>query len=85
MLSGLFTTKACYAIKENNKNKSFCRGKLPFCERKLTFWWRKLRKAYFAAAFSLPVKITILPTQIEKSQGKKIWIARVAILYTMLV
>lgn len=23
--------EACYTIKENNKEKSFCRGKLPFC------------------------------------------------------
>ena len=44
MLSSLFADDACYTIKEN-KEKSFCRGKLPFCRR-------KLRKSYFALAFS---------------------------------
>ena len=49
MLSVLSATEACYGIKEinNNKEKSFCRGKLPFCRLKLPFYWRKLRKTYF--------------------------------------
>ena len=61
MLSVLFETEVCSTIKENtNEEKSFCRGKLPFCQRKLLFHWRKLRKAYFASAL-------FLPAQIEKS------------------
>ena len=43
VLSGLFFTDACYKIKENYKEKSF------YC--------RKLRKAYFALVFFLPVQI----------------------------
>ena len=54
MLSVFFAAEACYTIKENNnKEKSFCQRKLPF-------YWRKLRKAYFATTF-------FLPAQIEKS------------------
>ena len=71
MLSILLATEARYVIKENNnREKSFYRGKLPLCRRKLPFCWRKLRKAYFASAFFfffLPAQITILPKQIEKS------------------
>ena len=68
MLPVLSATEACYGIKEinNNKEKSFCRGKLPFCRLKLPFYWRKLRKTIFVGIF-LPARITILPTQIEKS------------------
>ena len=47
-----FATEDCYSIKENNnKEKSFCQGKLSLCRRKLPFCWQKLRKAYFASAF----------------------------------
>ena len=75
MLSVLFATEACYTIKENNNNnnnndnieKSFCQGKLAFYRHKLSFFWPKLRKAYFASVFSLQAQITILPTNIEKS------------------
>ena len=53
MLSVLFATEAGYTIKENNnKEKSFCRVKLPFCRRKLAFCRRKLKKTFFASAFS---------------------------------
>ena len=58
MLSVSFETEVCPTIKENtNEEKSFCRGKLPFCQRKLLFHWRKLRKAYFASALFLPARI----------------------------
>ena len=61
MLLVLFETEVCSTIKENSyEEKSFCRGKLPFCQRKLLFHWRKLRKVYFASAL-------FLPAQIEKS------------------
>ena len=33
MLSVLFATEAFYTIKENNKETSICRGKLPFRRR----------------------------------------------------
>ena len=57
MLSVLFETEVCSTIKENtNEEKSFCRGTLPFCQRKL-FHWRILRKAYFASALFLPAQI----------------------------
>ena len=57
MLSVLFETEVCSTIKENtNEEKSFCRGKLPFCQRKLLFHWRKLRKAYFASTLSWQAK-----------------------------
>ena len=53
MLSVLFAIEACYTIQEdNNKEKSFCPGKLPFCQHKLPFCMHKLKKAYFASAFS---------------------------------
>ena len=73
MLSVSFATETCYMIKEINKKikKSFCRSKSPFCQCKLLFCWQKLRKIYFASTFFLPAQITILLTQIEKSQGKK--------------
>ena len=46
MLSVLFAIETCYAIKaNNNKNKSRSLRNLEFC-------WRKLRKDYFASAFS---------------------------------
>ena len=33
MLSVLFATESCYMIKENNnKEKSFYRAKIPFCQ-----------------------------------------------------
>ena len=35
MLSVLFATETWYTIKENNREKSFCQGKLPFCQLKL--------------------------------------------------
>ena len=61
MLSALFATEACYAVKENNnKGNSLCQRKLPFC-------WRKLREEYFVMSHFLPAQITIFPTQIEKS------------------
>ena len=68
MLSVLFATKSCYLTKENNnKEKSYCLGKLPLCRRKLPFCWQELRKVYFALAFIYfffsQSQITILPTQ----------------------
>ena len=58
MLSVLFAPEACYTIKENNNNnnndnikKLFCQGKLAFYRRKLSFFWPKLRKAYFVSVF----------------------------------
>ena len=44
MLSVLFATEAWYTIKENNREKSFCQGKLPFFWHKLPFCQLKLRK-----------------------------------------
>lgn len=51
MLSVLFAAEACYIIKGNNKEKSFCQGKLPLCRHKLPFCWWKMRKAYFVLIF----------------------------------
>ena len=68
MLSVLFATEASSTIKENNyEEESINRGILPFSRRKLPFCWRKLRKAYFALTFYLPLQFTILLTQIEKN------------------
>ena len=53
----LLATEACYTIKENdNKEKSFCQEKLPFCQCKLQFYWHKLREVCFVPAFSCPCK-----------------------------
>ena len=62
MLSVLFATESCYTVKENNNNKENS-----LCQRKLPFYWRKLREEYFVMSHFLPVQITIFPTQIEKS------------------
>ena len=70
LLSVLFATEACYLIKDNNKEKSFCWDKLTFCLCKLPFCWRKLRKACFALAFFFAGEITnyqITDTNWEKS------------------
>ena len=56
-----------YTIKENNKEKSFCRGKLPFCRRKLPFSWWKLRKAYFGLAFFWRRKLPFCRCKLRKN------------------
>ena len=61
MLSVLFATESCYTVKENNNKEN------SLCQRKLPFYWRKLREEYFVMSHFLPVQITIFPTQIEKS------------------
>ena len=60
MLSGLFATEACYAIKEKNKNKknSFYGGKLPFCRRKLPLFLVKIEKGLFE--FSKTFKFSLI-------------------------
>ena len=40
-----------FDTKIDNKEKSFCWGKLPFCQHKLPFCWQKFRTAYFVLAF----------------------------------
>ena len=47
VLSVLFAIENCYAIKANNNKKKKSRSL-----RNLEFCWRKLRKDYFASAFS---------------------------------
>ena len=60
MLSVLFATESCYTVKENNNKEN------SLCQRKLPFYWRKLREEYFVMSHFLTVQITIFPTQIEK-------------------
>ena len=93
MLSVLFATEACYTIKENNKEKSFCWGKLPFYWRKLPFCWQKLRKSYFVLAFFFADPNYHFPdANWEKpiiqqhfiTEAKKTWITRVVTILVLI-
>ena len=67
MLSVLFATETCYPIKENNnKEKSFCRGKLPFCRRRLLFscQGKKIRIARVVALDLIATKTYMINEEI---------------------
>ena len=75
-LSVLFATEACYTIKGNN-NKENHFVKLPFCRNKLSFCWRKLKKAYFVSGFFCRHKLRkAYFASAFSCRGKKVWIAR---------
>ena len=86
MLSDLVATEACYTIKENNnKEKLFCWGKLPFCPHKLPFAVKNWKLFYIAFFFFYQHKLPFWQQKLSKAyfasafscQGEKIWIARV--------
>ena len=80
VLSVLLVIQAFCLIKEdNNEKKSFCKGKLPFCGRKLRkkcqhkilFCQCKLRKAYFVVMFNCQEKKNM---NCKSCSNKFIWV-----------